>query len=120
MSVIDYGFGLLTISAAMLQRLEVLQNESTICILGCTRDTSSEAMRYILGLFSMPARHKIAQVKSICRVAADRTNPLHTKGGQTTHSRLKRRTEWLNQASKTIDTCTSIENVRKAWTAIDN
>ena len=122
LSVIDYGFGLLTLSAAQLQRLEVIQNEGMRCILGCTRDTSSEAMRYILGLPSMPERHKIAQVKSLCRVAADPTNPLHSKVGRATHSRLKRGTEWLNQATKTIETCTSIENVRRgeAWTAIDD
>ena len=93
LSVIDYGFGLLTLSAAQLQRLEVIQNEGMRCILGCTRDTSSEAMRYILGQPSMPERHKIAQVKSLCRVAADPTNPLHAKVGRTTYSRLKRGTE---------------------------
>ena len=70
----------------------------------------------------MPERHKIAQVKSLCRVAADLTIPLHAKVGRTTHSRLKRGTEWLNQATKTIETCTSIENIRRgeAWTAIDD
>ena len=34
----------------------------------------------------------------------------------------KEKQEWLNQASKTIGTCTSIENVRRgeAWTAIND
>ena len=70
----------------------------------------------------MPERHKIAQLKSLCRVAADPTSPLHAKVGRTTNSRLKRGIEWLNQATKTIETCTSIENVRRgeAWTAIND
>lgn len=60
LSVIDYGFGLLTLSNAQLKRLETIQNEGMRTILGCTRDTSSEAMRHILGLPSMVERHKIA------------------------------------------------------------
>ena len=51
-SVIDYGFGLLTLTCAQLKRLEtiyIIQNEAMRAILGCTRDTSAEAMRYLLG-----------------------------------------------------------------------
>ena len=122
LSVIDYGFGLLTLSAAQLQRLEVIQNKGMRSILGCTRDTSSEAMGYILGLPLMQVCHKIAQVKSLCHVTADPSNPLHPKVGQTAQSRLKRGTKWLAQASKTIKTCTSVEDVRRgeAWTAISD
>ena len=46
LSVIDYGFGLLTLSATQLRRLEVVQNEGMRTVLGCTRDTSAEAMRH--------------------------------------------------------------------------
>ena len=45
--VIEYGFGLLTMSKSQLNRLEVIQNEAMRAIHGCTRDTSAEAMRYI-------------------------------------------------------------------------
>ena len=48
LSVVEYGLGLLTLSKAQLQRLEVIQNEGMRTILGCTRDTSAEAMRYLL------------------------------------------------------------------------
>ena len=50
LSVIDYGFGVLTLSASQLRRLDVVQNEAMRTILGCTRDTSAEAMRYLLDL----------------------------------------------------------------------
>ena len=47
LSVINYGFGLLTLSAAQLKRLESIQNEAMRTILVCTKDTSAEAMRYL-------------------------------------------------------------------------
>ena len=50
LSVIDYGLGLLTLSATQLQRLDVRQNEGTRSILGCTRDTSAEA------IYALPVR----------------------------------------------------------------
>ena len=117
LSVIDYGFGLLTLSTAQLKRLETIQNEGMRSVLGCTKDTSAEAMRYILDLPPMEDRHKLAQVKAYTRVAADVSNPLHTKIGRDTKTRLKRGAEWLTQASRTIEGCMSVESVRKgeAW-----
>ena len=41
LSVIEYGFGLLTLSAAQLKRLDVIQNEAMRVMLGCTGDTSA-------------------------------------------------------------------------------
>ena len=88
LSVINYGFGLLTLSAAQLDRLEVIQNESMRAILGCTKDTSAEAMRYLLGFPTMAERHKIAQVKAFLRVSEDKKHPLHSKFGLRPQSRL--------------------------------
>ena len=113
LSVVDYGFGLLTLSTSQLRRLDVIQNEGMRSILGCTKDTSSEAMRYALDLPPMEDRHKLAQVKAYTRVAADTKNPLHEKIGRTVTTRLKRGTEWLTQAAKTIESCTPIDSVRK-------
>ena len=48
-------------------------------ILGCTRDTSAEAMRYLLDLPPMRDRHKLSQVKAYVKVAAVTSNPLHDK-----------------------------------------
>ena len=50
LSVVDYGFGLLTLSKTQLQRLEVIQNQGMRTILGCVRAISCEAMRHLLGL----------------------------------------------------------------------
>ena len=74
-------------------------------------------MRYALDLPPMEDRHKLAQVKAYTRVAADTSNPLHVKIGRTVTSRG---TEWLTQASKTIESCTPVESVRKgeAWTKV--
>ena len=66
----------------------ILQNLRSI--LGCTKDTSAEAMRYILDLPPMEDRHKLAQVKAYTRVAADVSNPLHPKIGRDTKTRLKK------------------------------
>ena len=60
LSEVDYGFGLLSLTNAQLKLLETIQNERMCTILGFTRDTSSEAMRHILGLPSMAEGHKIA------------------------------------------------------------
>ena len=54
LSVVDYGFDILTLSKTHLQRLEVIQNQGMRTILRCTRNTSSEAMRHLLGQLSMP------------------------------------------------------------------
>ena len=86
------------------------------------RDTSAEAMRYALGLLPMADRHKLAQVKAFTRVAADISNPLHEKIGHTVSTRLKRGTEWLTQASRTIESSTSVDSVRRgeAWKPIND
>ena len=81
LSVINYGFWLMILSEAQLERLKVIQNEAMRAILGCTRDTSAEAMRYLLGVLTMAERLRIAQVKAFLRMAADESNPLHSKVG---------------------------------------
>ena len=116
LSVVDYGFGLLTLSKTQLARLEVVQNQGMRTILGCTRATSCEAMRHLLDLASMPERHKKAQVQAYLKVSADKGHPLHSKVGRVVQSRLKRGTEWMNQASKTIADCCDVNNVRRGAT----
>ena len=102
-SVFKYGLGLLTLSATQLKRLETIQNEAMRVILGCTKDTSSEAMRYLLGFHTMPEQHKIAQVEAFLRVAEDEKHPLHDKVGTIPESRLKRGSKWMTEATKTIE-----------------
>ena len=71
LSVIDYGYGLLNLSKTQLHRLDVIQNEGMRAILGCTKDTSAAAMRYILALPNMTVRYRLAQVKAYLRVSGD-------------------------------------------------
>ena len=69
LSVVNYGLGLLTLSNAQLDRLATIQNEGMRIILGCTRDTSCEAMRHYLGFDNMAVRHKKAQVQAYLKVS---------------------------------------------------
>ena len=89
LSVVNYGFSLLTLSETQLQRLEVIQNQGMRNILGCTRDTLCEALRHRLGLLSMPERSKKAQVQAYLKVSGDFKHPYHEKVGREVHSRLK-------------------------------
>ena len=122
LSVINYGFGLMTLSEAQLKRLEVIQNEAMRAILGCTRDTSAEAMRYLLGFPTMAERLRIAQVKAFLRVTADESHPLHSKVGNRPPSRLKRGGEWMTEATKTIENSLSVESIRRGapWKYFDD
>ena len=79
LSLIDYGFGLFTLSKTQLKRLEVIQNQDMRTILGWTRDTSCEAMRHWLGLLSMPERNKKAQVQAYLKVSGDFKHPIMKK-----------------------------------------
>ena len=113
-SVFKYGLGLLTLSTAQLKRLETIQNEGMRVILGCTKDTSSEAMRYLLSFPTLAEQHKLAQVEAFLRVAEDEKHPLHDKVGNRPESRLKRGSEWMTEATKTIESCgISIESIRR-------
>ena len=122
LSVVDYGFGMLTLSRTQRERLDVIQNEGMRVILGCTRDTAAVAMRHLLDLPNMSERHKLAQVKAFLRVSADSQHPLHHKVGRNVTSRLKRGTEWMTQATNTIQPCCEVEEIRKgeAWVYIDD
>ena len=113
LSVIEYGLAFVNLSETQLKRLEVIQNEGMRAILGCTMDTSAAAMRYALNFPTMATRYRLAQVKAYLKVSADTKHPLHNKLGRDLHSRLKRGTEWMNQAASTIsDTC-PVEEIRK-------
>ena len=125
-SVIEYGLGLLTLSKTQVERLDVIQNEGMRAILGCTKDTSAEAMRHLLDLPTASERHKLAQVKAYLRVASDEKHPLHNKIGREYSSRLKREcSEWMNQAATTISQCVAVDSVRstrrgEAWQDISD
>ena len=122
LSVVDYGLGLLTLSKAQLDRLETIQNQGMRTILGCTRDTSCKAVRHYLGLDNMAVRHKKAQVQAYLKVSRDKKHPLHEKVGREVHSRLKRGTEWMNEASRTISLCCNVASIRTgpSWVTVND
>ena len=64
LSVIDYGLGLTTMSQTKLLKLDRVQNEAMRVILGTTKDTPTEAMRFVLDLPPMQTRQKVEQVKA--------------------------------------------------------
>ena len=122
LSVVEYGLGLLTLSDSQMKRLDVIQNEGMRTILGCTKDTPIEAMRYLLNFPNMRERHRMAQVKAYLRVSADPQHPLHDKVGRATTSRLKRGSEWMTEAAHIIEQCCSIESLRRgcAWVQVED
>ena len=60
----------MSLSETQLKRLEVIQNEAMRAILGCTKDTSAEVMRYLLGFPTMAERLRIAQVKAFLEITS--------------------------------------------------
>ena len=90
--VVDYGFWLLTLLKTQLERFQMSQNQGMRTVLGCTKDTSCEGMRHILGYLSMQERHRKVQVKAY--FFSFDFNP--KKGSKDVQSRPKRGTEWMN------------------------
>ena len=106
-----------------MAKLDVIQNEGMRAILGCTCDTSAAAMSFVLGFSAMRERHKQALVVAYLNVCADPQHPLHHKVGTVVETKLKRGTEWMNQAAQTMEKCSiSAEAIRQgqSWIKIDD
>ena len=71
--IIEYGLGLTTLSQSNLLKLDRLQHETS----KPTKDTPTVAMRYLLDLPSMEAKHKVEQVKAYVNAMQNPKNPLH-------------------------------------------
>ena len=71
LSVIDYGLSLTTLSQSNLLKLDRVQNEAMRVILGTTKDTPIETMRYLLDLSSMETDirwSKSRRISMLCRI----------------------------------------------------
>ena len=90
-------------------------------ILGCTKDASAEAMRYLLEFPTIAERHKLTQVKAFLSVMSDKTHPLRRKIGQRPHYEPKRGLELITEATRTIENRLSVESIRRGvpWTVYD-
>ena len=113
LSVIDYGLGLTTLSQSNLLKLDRVQNEAMRVILGTTKDTPIETMRYLLDLPSMETRHKVEQVKAYLNAMQNPKNPLHdaVKGEQ--GCRLARGKSWMVQAEQSIQHVCSLTELKQ-------
>ena len=80
LSVIDCGLGLTTLSQSNLLKLDRVQNEAMRVILGTTKDTPIDTMRYLLIL----------------------KNPLHDAVKEEKGCRLARGKSWMSQAEQSI------------------
>jgi len=105
-----------------LSNTSSIQNKGMRTILGCTKDTLAEAMRFLLDFPTMRERHRMTQVKAFLRVSADPQHPLHDKVGRVVTTRLKRGSEWMTEAKQTIELCCSIESIRRgsSWVQMED
>ena len=115
LSVIDIGLGLTTLSQSNLLKLDRVQNEAMRVILGTTKDTPIETMRYLLDLPSMETRHKVKQVKAYLNAMQNPKYPLHDAAKEEKGCRLARDKSWMGQAEQSIQhvcTLTELKQVR--------
>ena len=77
-------------------------------------------MKHLLGLLNISERHKKAQMQAYLKVSKDKKHQLHENVGREVNSRLKRGTEWMNKASKTISLYYNVASVRtgKSWVLV--
>ena len=117
LSRMDYGLGLTTISSTNLQKLDRVQNEAMRTILGTTKDTPLEAMRYILDLPPMHSRQKVAQVKAYLSAVENPQHPLHEATKDTKGERLQRGKSWMGQAEDSIKLVCELAELKqeKEW-----
>ena len=111
LSVIDYGMGLTTLSQSKMLKLDRVQNEATRVILGTTKDTPIENMRYLLDLPSMESRHKVEQVNAM----QNPKNPLHDSVKEEKGCRMARGRSWMGQAEQSIQHVCSLAELKQVW-----
>ena len=113
LSVIDYGLGLTTLSQSNLLKLDRVQNEAMRVILGTTKDTPIEAMRYLLDLPPIESRHKMEQVKAYLNAMQNPKNPLHDAVKEEKGCRLSRGKSWMGQAEQSIANVCSLAEIKQ-------
>ena len=99
LSVTDYGPGLTTMAQSNLLKLDRVPNEAMRVILGTTKDTPTETMKFMLDLPPMQTRETVEQVKAYFSAIENPHNPLHEAVKDTKGCRLGRSKPWMCQAS---------------------
>ena len=100
--VTDYGLGLITVTQTNLLKLERVQNEAMRVILGSTKDTPTETMRFMLNLPPLQTTQKVEQVKAYYSAVGNPHNPLHEAVKDTKGCRLGRGKSWMGQAEDSV------------------
>ena len=113
LGIIDYGLGLITLSQSNLLKLDRVQNEAMRVILGTTKDTPTETMRYLLDLPSVETRHKGEQVKAYLNAMRIPKNPLHDAIKEEKGCRLARGKSWIGQAEQSIQHVCSLAELKQ-------
>ena len=101
-SVIDYGLSLITMAQTDLLKLDRVQNEAMRVILGTTKDTPTETMRFMLDLPPLQTTQKIEQVKAYFSAVGNPHNPIHETVKDTKGCRLGRGKSWMGQAEDSV------------------
>ena len=120
LSVTDYGLGLTTVAQTNLLKLDRVQNEAMRDILGTTKDTLIETMRFMLDLPPMQTSQKVEQTKSYCTSVPSKIPTTHS----TKPSKTQRNADWdgtslgwssrrLNTASMPADRAQANQGVGK-------
>ena len=113
LSVIKYGLGLTTLSQSNLSKLDRVQNEATRVILGTTKDTFIETMRYLLDLPAREIRHKVEQVKAYLKAMQKLKNPFHDAVKEGKECRLARDKSWMGQVEQSIQYVCSLAELKQ-------
>ena len=116
LSVIDYRLVLTTMAQTNLLTLDRVQDEAMRSILGTTKNTPTETMRFMLDLPPMQGRQKVGQVEAYSSAVENPHNPLHErhKGMQAvTGQVLGGSSRVLSTASMPADRTQSYQGVGK-------
>ena len=111
LSPIQYAAAILTVSPTQIARLEKVQNAAMRIILGCTKDTSCVAMRYLLDFPTMNHRIKIWRTASYLKISADNTHPLRQALATKKGDRLKRGKSWMGRDEGVLGQVCSIGDI---------
>ena len=90
LGIIDCDLGLTTLSQSSRLKLDSDQSEAMKIILGTTKDTPIETMRYLLDLPSMETRHTVKQVKAYLNAMQNPKNPFYNAVKEEQGCRLAR------------------------------
>lgn len=76
LSVTECALAILTLNHTQGQKLERIQNEAVLIILGCTKDTECRAMCYLVFL-TVEVRTRMCRAETYLRVSTGTQHPVH-------------------------------------------